>query len=106
LAVMGRAINPFERYGIYERSWTYPVEIEVATGSVRTPGASPAPAIFVNAGNPLKKLTMKQLDGIFGAERGGGWQELSWIEAAARPASENIRTWGTLGLPGAWHDKP
>src|SRR6202166_2160721 len=72
LAVMGRAINPFERYGTYERSWVYPVEIEVATGSARTPGDSPAYAIFVNERNPLAKLSIKQLDGIFGARRGGG----------------------------------
>jgi phosphate transport system substrate-binding protein len=106
VAMMGRALNPFERYGTYERSWTYPVEIEVATGSVRTPGASPALAIFVNARNPLVKLTLNQLDGIFGAQRGGGWQALSWVEAAARPASENIRTWGQLGVRGAWASKP
>jgi phosphate transport system substrate-binding protein len=105
IAVMGRAINPFERYGTYERSWTYPVEIEVATGSVRTPGASPAFAIFVHTDNPLAKLTLKQLDGIFGAQRGGGWQALSWIEGAARPASENVRTWGQLGLRGTWAGK-
>ena len=106
VAVMGRAINPFERYGTYERSWTYPVEIEVATGSVRTPGASPALAIFVNKDNPLAKMTVRQLDGVFGAQRGGGWSALSWIESAARPAGENIRTWDRVGLKGAWTGKP
>ena len=106
IAVMGRAINPFERYGTYERSWTYPVEVEVATGSARTLGASPAFAIFVNKENPLAKLTLKQLDGIFGAQRGGGWRALSWIEAAARPASDNIRNWGQLGVQGSWSGKP
>lgn len=100
LALMGRAINPFERYGTYERSWTYPVEIEIATGSWQTPGASAALAIFVNKDNPLAKLTLAQLDGIFGAQRGGGWQALSWVEAAARPAGANIRTWGQLGVRG------
>jgi phosphate transport system substrate-binding protein len=103
---MGRPLNPFERYGTYERSWVYPVQIEVATGSVQTPGASPAYAIFVNTGNPLTKLTVKQLDGIFGAQRGGGWQALSWVESAARPASANIRTWRQLGIGGALADKP
>ena len=67
IAVMGRAINPFERYGTYERSWTYPVELEVATGNAQTPGASPALAVFVNKANPLGKLTVQQLDAIFGA---------------------------------------
>ena len=106
LALMGRAINPFERYGTYERSWTYPVEIEVATGSPRALGASPALAIFVHKDNPLAKLTLGQLDGIFGAQRGGGWQALSWIEAAARPASANVRIWGALGVRGALAGKP
>src|SRR5437660_5075798 len=30
IALMGRPINPYERYGTYERAWVYPVEIEVA----------------------------------------------------------------------------
>src|SRR6266849_34233 len=37
IALMGRPINPFERYGTYERAWVYPVEIEVATGSFSVP---------------------------------------------------------------------
>jgi phosphate transport system substrate-binding protein len=106
IALMGRAMNPFERYGTYERSWTYPVEIEVATGSATTPHKSPAFAIFVHRDNPLAKLTLKQLDGIFGAERGGGWKALSWDESAARTSAGNLRTWGQLGLTGTWASKP
>lgn len=106
IALMGRPINPYERYGTYERSWVYPVEIEVATGNFQTPHKSPAFAIFVHKDNPLAKLTLKQLDGIFGTERGGGWKALSWDETAARTSAENIRTWGQLGLEGAWADKP
>jgi phosphate transport system substrate-binding protein len=49
---------------------------------------------------------MKELDGIFGAERGGGWKALTWDVHAARTSAENIRTWGQLGLQGAWSDKP
>ena len=106
IAVMGRPINPYERYGSYERSWVYPVEIEVATGNFETPHKSPAYAIFVHRDNPLAKLTVKQLDGIFGAERGGGWKALTWDVNAARTSAENIRTWGELGLSGGWADKP
>src|SRR3989442_5398452 len=54
----------------------------------------------------MSRLTLKQLDGIFGAERGGGWKALSWDEAAARSPAENLRTWGDLGLKGPWADKP
>ena len=106
IAVMGRPINPYERYGSYERSWVYPVQIEVATGSFETPHKSPAYAILVHKDNPLSQLTLKQLDGIFGAERGGGWNALTWDVKAARTSAENIRTWGQLGLGGAWAARP
>ena len=106
MAVMGRPINPFERYGTYERGWAYPIEIEIATGSHATPHKSPAVAIFVHQDNPLAKLTMKQLDGIFGAERTGGWIALRWNEAAARGPEGNLRTWGQLGVTGALANQP
>ena len=106
IAVMGRPINPYERYGSYERSWVYPVEIEVATGSFETPHKSPAYAILVHKDNPLTKLTVKELDGIFGAERGGGWNALTWDTNAARTSAQNIRTWGQLGVNGPLADKP
>jgi phosphate transport system substrate-binding protein len=106
IALMGRPINPYERYGIYERAWVYPVEIEVATGSFAVPHKSPAYAVFVHKDNPLARLTVKQLDGIFGAERGGGWNALTWDETAAHAKADNIRTWGELGLTGEWAGKP
>lgn len=106
IALMGRPINPYERYGSYERSWVYPVQLEVATGSFETPRKSPAYAILVHKDNPLTRLTLKQLDGIFGAERGGGWNALTWDVTAARTSAENIRTWGEVGLGGAWASKP
>jgi phosphate transport system substrate-binding protein len=105
IALMGRPINPYERYGIYERAWVYPVEIEVATGSFAQPHKSPAYTIFVNKDNPLANLTVKQLDGIFGAERGGGWKALTWDEGSAHARSDNIRTWDQLGLKGEWVGK-
>ncbi|MDB6127438.1 MAG: hypothetical protein JWM35_1334 [Verrucomicrobia bacterium] len=106
MALMGRPIIPFERYGTYERGWAYPIEIEVATGASAAPHKSPAVAIFVHKDNPLAKLTMKQLDGIFGAERTGGWIALQWNEKAARGSEGNIRTWGQLGVTGSLADQP
>ncbi len=105
IALMGRPINPYERYGVYERAWVYPVEIEVATGSFAIPHKSPAYTVFVHKDNPLAKLTVKQLDGVFGAERGGGWNALTWDETVAHAKADNIRTWGELGIKGAWADK-
>ena len=106
LALMGRAMNPFEYYGTYERSWVFPVQVEVATGSFATPDKSPAYAVFVHRDNPIAKLTVQQLDAIFGAQRGGGWNGLSWDVTAARGPELNVRNWGQLGATGAWADKP
>ena len=105
-ALLGREIFPYERYGIYERAWAYPVGIEVATGSADTPHKSPAFAVFVHKGNPLTRLTIRELDGIFGAERGGGWNALTWDTSVARIKNENLRTWGQLGVTGPLASQP
>lgn len=106
LALMGRSVFPYERYGVYERSWVYPAEIEVATGSDTAEHKSPAYAIFVHKDNPLAQLSVRELDGIFGAERGGGWNALTWDASVARTPKEDIRTWGQLGLKGEWAARP
>ena len=83
-----------------------PAEITVATGGYEQRGALWAIQIVVNKDNPITKLTMQQLDDIFGSERTGGWDGIFYTSKYARPASENIRTWGQLGLTGEWKDKP
>jgi len=90
----------FERYT--DRS---PVEIEIATGSYDVPGWQPGYGVVVQKDNPLTKITMDQLDGVFGAERAGGWEGTSWRPNWARGPEKNIRTWGQLGLTGEWADK-
>jgi phosphate transport system substrate-binding protein len=84
----------------------HPVEFTVVTGSLNVPGWNYAIAIYVNKDNPLAKLTVEQLDGIFGAARSGAFVDISWDTSAARGADKNIRTWGQLGLTGEWADKP
>lgn len=106
MALMGRPIHPFERYGTYERGWVFPLEIEVATGAAGTPHKSPAIAIFVHEDNPLSQLSLQQLDGIFGAQRSGGWIGLSWNDKAARGPEKNIRNWGQLGVKGPLARRP
>mgnify|MGYP000051508228 CR=1 FL=1 len=106
LGLMGRQIYTFEYYPVYRRSHLLPVEIEVATGSLDVPHKSFALAVMVHRDNPLAQLTLRQLDGIFGAQREGGWQGMNWVKKAARPAADDIRTWGQLGLTGEWADKP
>jgi phosphate transport system substrate-binding protein len=94
-------LEMFQRYT--NRS---PIEITMATGSYDVPGWNPGYGIVVHSGNPLDKVTMAQLDGIFGAERSGGWDGTSWRPQYARGPEANIRTWGQLGLTGEWADKP
>lgn len=50
-------------------------------------------AVYVNKDNPIKSLTLPQLDGIFSKTRQSGY-------------SKPINTWGQLGLTGDWANKP
>jgi len=50
-------------------------------------------AVFVHKDNPIKCLTLQQLDAIFSKTRKGG-------------ATKDVVTWGDLGLKGEWADKP
>ena len=83
-----------------------PFEIEIATGSYDVPGWSPGYGLLVHKDNPLARISMEQLDGIFGAERSGGWEGTNWRPQWARGPESNIRTWGQLGLTGEWAGKP
>jgi len=49
-------------------------------------------AVYVHKDNPIKGLTLQQVDGIFSKTRKGG--------------GADIRTWGDLGLGGEWKDRP
>ncbi|MDE2261904.1 MAG: substrate-binding domain-containing protein [Gammaproteobacteria bacterium] len=77
----------------------------VATGGYDAEGMADGLVIFVNESNPLARLTLAQLDGIFGAERTGALRGFKWNLKSARSAGRNIRTWGQLGLTGAWAGK-
>lgn len=97
----------FDETLAFQRVFGYhPLEIEGATGSLDVPGWNPALGIFVHRDNPITKLTLDQLDGIFGAERAGGWDGDTWIAENARGPEKNIRTWGQLGLTGKWAQAP
>ncbi|MDB5694804.1 MAG: Phosphate transport system substrate-binding protein [Sphingomonas bacterium] len=106
LAPMGRRPS-WEELQAYQRVMgTLPVEIMMATGSFDVSGWSFALVPFVHKDNPVSKLSIEQLDGIFGAQRDGGWHFNSWDESVARGPEKNIRTWGELGLTGEWANKP
>ena len=103
---MGRQIMWDELMG-FQREFSYlPLGIVAVTGSYDVSGWNAAIGIFVHKDNPISKLTLKQVDGIFGAERSGAWKDLVWDESLARGPEKNIRKWGQLGLTGEWADKP
>ncbi len=102
---IGRKITT-EELQLYQRYKDHdPLEISIATGSYNVTGWQPAFGIVVNRDNPLTEITMAQLDGIFGAERTGGWVGTDWHPEFARGPDKYIRTWGQLGLTGEWADK-
>jgi len=69
-----------------------PASIPICGGSYRHFGALDAVAFFVNTENPIERLTFDQIDAIYSTTRHRGQMP--------------IRTWGELGLTGAWADKP
>lgn len=106
LAPMGRRPTWDELQAYQRVMGTAPVEIVMATGSFDVSGWTYALVPFVHKDNPIAKLSLEQLDGIFGAQRDGGWHGNNWDPTAARGPDKNIRTWGQLGLTGEWADKP
>jgi phosphate transport system substrate-binding protein len=91
-----------------EEIWGYPpLELFIATGGFNLhKGNTPGVIVFVHQDNPLTGLTLDQLDGIFGAQRTGGWDGTKWTTAVARGPEKNLRTWGQLGLAGEWAGQP
>lgn len=103
---IGRHILFMELLG-FQRTFNHdPLELVPLNGAYDTLGWNPAWVVVVNKKNPLTGLSVRQLDGILGAERNGGWAGTTWHPEFARGPEGNIRTWGQLGLTGEWADKP
>lgn len=93
LGVLAREIVPMEVAAYQKMTGQKIFPVTVLTGSYADPDKLMALGIFVNRDNPLRRLDFRQLDAIFGAQHLAG-------------ALDNIRTWGQLGLGGAWKDRP
>ena len=90
LALLGRTPTLIE---IQAFEWIHrykPAQMEILTGSLDHPGRSPALSVLVHPDNPIRGLTLAQLEAVFGTEH--------------RRSATNIRTWGQLGLTGEWAD--
>lgn len=106
LGSSGREPVLTEYFSFWETFHRMPVEIEVATGAVDVKGGSYGLVVFTHESNPIAGLTIEQLDGIFGAERTGGYDGFRWSPGAARGPDKDLRTWGQLGLTGRWAQAP
>ncbi len=93
VAFVGREIYKSESQGFEERFGYTPLSLEISSGSYNTPHKTFALMVFVHKDNPITKLTLAQLDAIFGCEQRQG-------------AKQPIRTWGQLGLTGEWANQP
>lgn len=69
----------------FEKKFGYaPTQVAVAIDGL---------AVYVHKDNPLKSLSMEQVDAIFSKARACG-------------AAQAVTTWGDLGLTGEWANKP
>lgn len=69
----------------FEKKYGYkPTEVRLAVDAL---------AVYVHKDNPIKGLSLQQVDAIFSKTLKGG-------------ATKNLATWGELGLTGEWADKP
>ena len=92
LALMGREIWPPEIAAFKEVFGYPPAGVDVVTGSFDVRNRDYALVVFVHRGNPIKGLTLAQLRAVFAVPDA--------------PGARRARTWGDLGLAGAWRHRP
>lgn len=84
LGPMSRAMKRSEKDEFEARYKYKPTELSVSIDML---------AVYVHKDNPIKGLTLEQVDAIFSKTRRGGFER-------------DIRTWGDAGLGGAWARQP
>ncbi|MFI5403149.1 MAG: PstS family phosphate ABC transporter substrate-binding protein [Planctomycetota bacterium] len=81
---MSRPMKAEEADG-FEKKWGYkPTGVKTSIDAL---------AVFVHKDNPIKGLTIEQIDAIFSKTRKSGY-------------AKDITTWGDLGLTGEWQTRP
>lgn len=93
LAPLSREMNPSEIESFRATHGYGPTEIAVALGSYRTPTRTVALTFYVNDANPVTRLSLGQLNGI-------------WCATPHRGVTSPITEWGQLGLTGRWVHEP
>ena len=83
LAPMSRAMKNKEIDSFEKKFGFKPTRFAVAIDTL---------AVYVHKDNPVSKLSIPQVDAIFSKTRKGG--------------AADIKTWGQLGLKGAWANRP
>ncbi|BBO16841.1 phosphate ABC transporter substrate-binding protein [Candidatus Brocadia pituitae] len=81
---MSRAMKPTETDAFDKKYGYKPMEIKTALDAL---------AVYVNKDNPIKGLSLPQVDAIFSKTRKGGYKQ-------------DIRIFGQLGLTGEWAKRP
>jgi phosphate transport system substrate-binding protein len=92
IAIMGREIWPEEVAAFKEVLHYPPLGIDILTGSLDIRNKDYALVVFVHRDNPITKLSLAELDSVFGCER--------------RRGEQLAKTWSDLGLKGEWAGKP
>ncbi len=84
LGPMSRSMKSSEKEEFEKKFGFAPTEISVAIDTL---------AVYVHRDNPIKGLSLQEVDAIFSKNRNGGF-------------GKDITTWGQLGLTGQWSNKP
>jgi len=92
IAPVGREMLPAEEKAFIEKFGYEPFRIKVATGSVGSLGKTATSIVMVDKDNPIKGLSLPELDAIYSTTRKRGHAD--------------VKTWGDLGLKGDWAARP
>jgi phosphate transport system substrate-binding protein len=92
IAILGEEISPAAKRAFEREKGYSPTGVMIATGSLDVNYFDYAHMVFVHKDNPIRALSLPQLEAIFGE--------------ACLSGCTPVRVWGELGLTGAWrHQK-